>query len=133
MRAQHVVEPESRAAPRGKGMEEWEHVQVTAVRRRCLADTVKDTLGDVLGVHANKRRGEESQDRDEREFHILTRGRLRDSRRDGRFGKRRRVKPGMYNELEGVFNEWRARTEQSIAQRSGRHRDAVIAAYTAGR
>ena len=102
MRAQHVVEPESRAAPRGKGMEEWEHVQVTAVRRRCLADTVKDTLGDVLGVHANKRRGEESQDRDEREFHILTRGWLRDSRRDGHFGERRKVKPGMYN-LRGGF------------------------------
>ena len=85
------------------GIKGWKHVQVTAVRRRCLADTIKDTLGDVLGVHANKRRGEESQDRDEREFHILTRGRLRDSRRDGRFGEWRRSKPGMYS--EGVFNE----------------------------
>ena len=120
MRAQHVVEPESRAAPRREGMEEWKHVQVTAVRRRCLADTVEDTLGDVLGVHANQSRGEESQHRDEREchIHILTGGWLRDSRRDGRFGEWRRVKPGMYNELEGVFNEWWARTEQSVAQRS---------------
>ena len=120
MRAQHVVEPESRAAHRGKGMQGWEDVQVTAVRRRCLADTVEDTLGDVLGVHANNSRGEDSQDRDEREFHIhiLTRGRLRDGRQDGRFGERRRVKPEMYNELEGVFNERWTRTEQSVAQRS---------------
>ena len=88
-----------------------------------MADTVEDTLGDVLGVHANNSRGEDSQDRDEREFHIhiLTRGRLRDGRQDGRFGERRRAKPGMYNEgvfNERVFNERWTRTEQFVAQRS---------------
>lgn len=51
---QHVVEERV-------GAEEGKDVQVTTVRSRCLADTVEDTLRDVLSLHTCKGGDEESQ------------------------------------------------------------------------